>query len=103
MLMHGGATGWERVSTWCVLACSPSARASYRRFATVSAVLKASLADRDDLIEIRLPKRRSAPAKTGMLVLLGMLTLIVFFEWKDYTIPVLMDAIRAAAHRCGIG
>jgi hypothetical protein len=102
MLMHGGASSWERLSAWCDLAFSSSARATYRRYAGVSAVLHASLADRDDLIAIKFPHRRTMPAKTGAWLLIGGLFLIAFFEWRNYTIPALMDAVHSIMHRCGL-
>ncbi len=101
ILMHGGATGWERVAAWCDLACSQDARKSYRRYASVSRALRATLADPEDLVTINLPRRR-APEKTGALLLLGALSLIVFFEWRNYTIPALTEVIRTIAHRCGL-
>jgi len=102
LLMHGGVSGWERLSAWCDLAFSSSARESYHRYAGVSAVLRASLADPDDLIAVNLPRPRHAPKPTGAWVLLGVLTIIAFFEWRSYSIPTLMDAIRSLAHRCGL-
>jgi ferric-dicitrate binding protein FerR (iron transport regulator) len=102
LLMHGGTTGWERIATWCELAVSPSARASYRSFGAISAVLRASLADPDDLISVKLPKRRAPARGTRALLLLAALTAIAFLEWRQYTVPALAEAIQALAHRCGI-
>lgn len=103
LLLHRSGTWTESATAWSILAVSAEARKRYRRLEGVSAVLSASLADPEDLEAVRIPTRsKTLPRSSAAWILLGILAVVVFIEYRTYTIPVLLDALRQAAHKCGI-
>jgi hypothetical protein len=102
MFLHGQTTGLEKLGVMAELAWSSSARQTHRRFATVSLLLRSALAD-DDTIVVNVQERKplSRPARNSWLLLIA-LSIVIFFEYRSYTIPALSAFVRETAHRCGL-
>ena len=97
MIAHGSATVGELMIGMGHLIGSSDARATYRRYVAVSAVLRAAIGGEDEIYRIDL-RRRLKPTKWALLVLLVGIALV---EWGTYSGPALMDAIKVLGKKCG--
>jgi hypothetical protein len=103
MVAVGEASHWETLCARLELACSPRAKARFRQFSTIKAILAVSLADPDDRITIEIRKPHvSDPRRLASLALLGLLVTVLFVEWRTYTYPEISQFLKYFAHQCGI-
>ncbi len=99
----GAASPLETLVTRVHLACSPLAKARYRRFVAVSEMFQVTLADPDDRIEIEIKRPRgTGRQRLASYWLLSLLGIVLFIEWRSFTIPVIIESLKSLAHRCGI-
>jgi L-asparagine transporter-like permease len=81
----------------------PSAKAKYLQFAAVKTILAATLSEPDDRITVTL-KRPSGTneRRIASWYVLALLLIVIFVEWRNYTIPALAQSFKFIAHRCGL-
>ena len=104
MLMCGEATPWDSFCARLELACSPTLRKQRRRLDGVVLALGAVLADPDDPITIRTRTKRPRVRHTtpAAVWLLGLLAVVIFVEYRTFTVPALVEWFKTMMHRCGL-
>jgi hypothetical protein len=97
MIANGSASLGDLIVGVGYLISSAEARATYRRFVSIGAVLRSAFDAADDVVRVEI-RRRPKPLAWAAVALLFA---VVVVQWVSYSGPALMEAMRALGRRCG--
>ena len=98
LIAHGSASVGELVVGLGHLVASSEARTTYRRYASVSSVLRVAFSGDDEVYRVRIRRRGSKLKWLGLALLIG----VAVVEWGTYSAPALLDSVHALARKCGL-
>lgn len=98
LIAHGAASPGELVVGLGHLLASSEARSTYRRYASVSSVLRIAFSGDDEVYRVRIRTRGKWLKWLGVALLIG----IAAVEWVAYSGPALMGSMHALARKCGL-